>query len=200
LSNLIPFLKPKTRNVKSHELNPRRRHLDEAEIEAFLSAAKQTRHGARDYAMMLLTYRHGLRVSELVGLRLTDISLKTGQIHIRRSKGSESNAQSLAGDELRVLREWLKIRARSKFEHLPWLFVSERGPMERYAVNYLAKEIGKRAGLTVPVHPHMLRHSTGYALVNRSKYLRVIQAWMGHKNIQNTVLYTKLSPKRFEGI
>ena len=71
--------------------------------------------------------------------------------------------------------------------------------MSRKAVNYLIHEAATRAGLP-PVHPHMLRHSCGYALANKGLDTRLIQDYLGHKNIQHTVRYTRIAAKRFEGI
>jgi type 1 fimbriae regulatory protein FimB len=84
--------------------------------------------------------------------------------------------------------------------HLPWLFVSERGPMSRKAVNDLVAQAGLRAGWPVPVHPHMLRHSGGVALANKGLDTRLIQDYLGHKNIQQTVSYTRIAATRFEGL
>jgi type 1 fimbriae regulatory protein FimB len=138
--------------------------LTEAEMRRFLEAARHGRHGVRDYLMMLITYRHGLRVSELVDLRLKDLDLETGRLYVRRKKGSLSTHQPIEGDELRALRTWLREREQRRDARSPYLFLSERGPMIRQAVNYLVAEIGKRAKLRFHVHPHMLRHSTGLGL------------------------------------
>src|SRR5262252_10038948 len=118
--------------------------LTEAEMRRFLEAARHGRHGARNYAMMLIAYRHGLRVSELVDLRLKDLDLETGRLYVRRKKGSLSTHQPMEGDELRALRAWLRERTQRKDARLSYLFLSERGPMTRQAVNYLVKECGLR--------------------------------------------------------
>ena len=82
----------------------------------------------------------------------------------------------------------------------PYLFLSERGPMTRQAFNYLVAQTGKRAKLRFHVHPHMLRHSTGYYLANRNHDTRLIQDYLGHKNIAHTVRYTRTAASRFEGL
>jgi type 1 fimbriae regulatory protein FimB len=150
--------------------------------------------------MVLMGYRHGLRVSELVGLRLDHVRLDEGRIWVRRLKGSLSMDQPLQGETLRAVRAWLRERQKMRWKDLPWLFISERGAMSRKAVNYLTAAAGKRAGLPVHVHPHMLRHSCGYALANKGTDTRIIQDYLGHKNIQHTVRYTRLAAKRFEGL
>jgi type 1 fimbriae regulatory protein FimB len=174
--------------------------LTEAEMRRFLDAARHGRHGVRDYLMMLLTYRHGLRVSELVDVRLKDLDLDTARLYVRRKKGSLSTHQPLEGDEVRALRAWLREREQRGDARSSYLVLSERGPMTRQAVNYLAKEIGQRAKLRFHVHPHMLRHSTGYYLANRGYDTRLVQDYLGHKNIMHTVRYTRTAATRFEGL
>lgn len=174
--------------------------LTEAEMQRFLDAARYGRHGVRDYLLLLLTYRHGLRVSEAIDLRLKDFDLGTARLFVRRKKGSLSTHQPLEGDEIRALRAWLRERELRQDARSSYLFLSERGPMTRQAVNYLAKEIGRRATLRFHVHPHMLRHSTGYYLANRGYDTRLIQDYLGHKNIAHTVKYTRTAAVRFEGL
>jgi type 1 fimbriae regulatory protein FimB len=174
--------------------------LTDAEIKRFLEAARGGRHGIRDYLMMLMAYRHGLRVSELVDIRFKDLDLESARIYVRRKKGSLSTHQPIEGDELRALRAWLRERENHRQARSPYLFLSERGPMTRQAVNYLAAEIGKRAKLRFHVHPHMLRHSTGYYLANRGYDTRLVQDYLGHKNIAHTVRYTRTAAVRFEGL
>ena len=84
--------------------------LTEAEMRRFLDAARDGRHGARDHAMMLMAYRHGLRVSELIDLRLKDIDFGTSRLYVRRRKNGLSTHQPIEGDELRALRAWLRER------------------------------------------------------------------------------------------
>jgi integrase len=174
--------------------------LTEAEMMRFLDAARQGRHGVRDHLMMLMSYRHGLRVSELIDIRLKDLDLETGRLFVRRKKGSLSTHQPIEGDELRALRAWLRVRQEHPNARAPYLFLSERGPMTRQAVNYLAKEIGRRAKLRFHVHPHMLRHSTGFYLANKGYDTRLVQDYLGHKNIAHTVRYTRTAAVRFEGL
>jgi type 1 fimbriae regulatory protein FimB len=186
----------KNPTVDSHEKD----FLTEAEMGRFLEAARHGRHGVRDYLLMLMTYRHGLRVSELVDLRLKDLDLHTGRLYVRRKKGSLSTHQPIEGDEVRALRAWLREREQQGDARSSYLFLSERGPMTRQAVNYLAKEIGQRAKLRFHIHPHMLRHSTGYYLANRGYDTRLVQDYLGHKNIVHTVRYTRTAAVRFEGL
>ena len=173
--------------------------LTEAEIEKFLKAARKTRNGIRDYCMALMAYRHGFRVGELVDIRMDDIDLESARVYVRRSKGSFSTHQPIEGDELRALRAWMRERSVNGQSASPFLFFSERGPFTRQAMNYLFSKIGKTAELSFKVNPHMLRHSCGYALANQGKSTRDIQDWLGHTQIQHTVIYTKANSERFKG-
>jgi type 1 fimbriae regulatory protein FimB len=174
--------------------------LTEAEIESFLKAARKGRHGIRNFAMLLLAYRHGLRVSELVNMRVADVDLDTGRLFVRRCKGSLSTSQPLDGDEIRALRAWLRRRINAPCCNSPLLFLSERGPMTRQAMNYTVDQISRRAGLPLNVHPHMIRDATGFALANKGVTTRVIQDFLGHRNIRHTQLYTRTAAVRFEGL
>jgi type 1 fimbriae regulatory protein FimB len=171
--------------------------LTESEVRQLLEAARHGRHGVRDHLMVLLAYRHGLRVSELVGIRISDLDLVNRLIYVQRCKGSLSTTQPLQDDEVEAIRAWQDRRGEIDS---PYLLLGERGPLTRQAVNYLFGEIGKRAGLAIHVYPHMLRHSTGYALANKGCDTRLIQDYLGHRNISHTVKYTRTSAARFHGL
>ena len=172
--------------------------LTEAEVETFLKAGRKGRHNVRNFAMLLLAFRHGLRVSELINMRMPDVDLDTGRVFVRRLKGSLSTSQPLDGDEIRALRAWLRERINAPCCNSPLVFLSERGPMTRQAFNYLCAEVGKRAKLPVRVHPHMLRHSCGFTLANKGCDTRLIQDYLGHRNITHTQIYTRTAAVRFE--
>lgn len=174
--------------------------LTEGEVARFLKAAKVGRYGIRDYALMLVAYRHGFRVSELIDIRMSEVDLESAHLQVRRLKGSMSTKQGIEGDELRAIRAWLRERSTSRFAESPFLFFSERGPFTRQALNYLVRRIGERAGFPFRVHPHMLRHSCGFALANKGLDTRLVQDALGHKNIAHTVRYTRTAAKRFEGM
>ena len=124
--------------------------------------------------MLMLTFYHGLRVTELCRLRRQDVDLTHGRLWIQRIKGSLSTEQPLQADELRALKRYVKQRGNAQ---LPWLFLHERGDQcTRSAIHYLVEMTGVRAGRTVHVHPHMLRHGCGYALAHRGYDLRLNEA------------------------
>ncbi|MBF0374934.1 MAG: tyrosine-type recombinase/integrase [Alphaproteobacteria bacterium] len=193
---------PNGRNVKSVASGPvdgherRKDFLAEAEVASLLEAAKQGRHGLRDHLLMLMMYRHGLRVSEAVELRRDEVNLDQARLWVRRLKNGLAVEQPIPGDELRAIKRYLATRA----DRLPWLFVSERGqPLTRQSVNYLIATAAGRAGLG-HVHPHMLRHSCGFTLANRGYDLRLIQDYLGHRDPKHTVHYTRVAGGRFEGL
>ena len=165
-----------------------RDYLTRDEVAALLRSAKKSpRHGARNHAMILLAYRHGLRASELVNLRVSDLDLCTGTIYCRRAKGSRSSLHPMKPDEIAALEKVLRDR---KLQASDYVFQSERAEkMSRSAFWRIVAQAGDRAGLPVKAYAHLLRHSCGYYLANKGCDLRLIQDYLGHKQIQNTVRY-----------
>ena len=170
--------------------------LNEGEVDRLLRGARQGRHGPRDHLLMLMMYRHGLRVSEAIGLR------RDGpRPHHRPLVGAPAQERPLgraADRRRRAPRHQAYLAARS--DRLPWLFLSERDqPLTRQAAHYLVATAARRAGLG-DVHPHTLRHACGYYLANRGHDLRLIQDYLGHREPRHTAHYTRVAAHRFEGL
>ncbi len=172
-----------------------REFLTPAEVERLAEAAQGVgRHGHRDGTMILIAYRHALRVSELTALRWDQVDLTQGLLHVRRRKNGTPSNHPLHGPELRALR-----RLQRDYPNSPYIFTGERkGPLTDSTVRKMVARAGTAAGLEFPVHPHMLRHAAGYKLANDGQDTRAIQHYLGHKNISHTVRYTELSPERFK--
>jgi type 1 fimbriae regulatory protein FimB len=175
-----------------------RKHLVSAEFEKLMETAKGSRNAARDRCFLLLMFKHGLRVSEACGLKLSQVDPESRVLHVKRLKAGLSTTHPLRGDELRVINNWLAERAKMKPE-TDAFFVSElRGPLSRKTAWVMIRDYGRDAGLSVDAHPHMLRHACGFALADQGADTRLIQDYLGHRNIQHTVMYTATNPARFE--
>jgi site-specific recombinase XerD len=178
-----------------------REYLTADEMDKLLNAARSaSRNPIRDYCALLLMFRHGLRVSELCSIKLSDIDVKHKTFHVDRRKDGDSGPHELYNGESQALRAWLVERAKMEPPaDCNTLFISERRkPLSRITVWHMIGEIAKAAGLAhLSIHPHMLRHTTGYALVNKGTDIRIIQGYLGHKAISSTVRYTKLDSRRF---
>lgn len=168
-----------------------REYLTEAEVGQLIDAArKRGRNGARDAAAILLAYRHGLRAAELCQLRWSQIDLRQGRLHVNRAKGGIESVHPLRGPELRALRP---LQGTS-----PYVFVTEAGtPATTAWFLRMVQRTGRAAKLPFPVHPHMLRHSTGYKLANDGADTRSLAHYLRHRNLQSTARYTALAPDRF---
>ncbi len=183
------------RRRSNNEMGRDREHLTELEVGRLMKAAKGNRWGQRDATMILIAFRHGLRVSELCGLQWSSIEFKTSTMHVRRAKGGQEATHPFLGDEQRALRE-LKRHAIS-----PFVFASERGgPFTTSGFAKLLERAGNEAKIGFKVHPHMLRHACGYALANKGLDTRTLQAYLGHRSINSTTRYAALAPGRFRNI
>jgi type 1 fimbriae regulatory protein FimB/type 1 fimbriae regulatory protein FimE len=159
-----------------------------------MEAARQNRYGHRDATTILIAFRHGLRAVELVDMRWDQIDYAGSRLHVRRVKRGTPATHPLGGAELRALRRLQREAPPSEF-----VFVSERGaPFTTAGFAKMIERAGAKAGFTLKVHPHMLRHACGFTLANAGHDTRSVQAYLGHRNIQHTVRYTELSPARFK--
>jgi integrase len=172
-------------------------YLTPKEILAVLKAARG--HAVRDWAMILLAYRHGLRASEVCGLKFADIDLKAGSISIRRLKGSLSQIQPLYQhrgqpllDEIAGLRAWLKTRPADGSD---FLFTSQKGgKLDRTQFFRVFQSVAESAGLPREKrHPHVLKHSLASHLVAGNVNLALIRQALGHRSITSTMQYVGTS-------
>jgi integrase len=180
--------RPTNRELRTRE------YLTPGEVKNLMAAARQNRNGHRDATMILVTFRHGLRATEVCQLRWDQYDLKRGTLHVNRIKNGIESVHPVGGEELRALRKLQREEVENRY-----VFVSERGaPLTHEGFLKMVKRAGVAAKLPFSVHPHMLRHACGYKLANDGHDTRAIQLYMGHKNIQNTVGYTQLSAGRFK--
>ena len=158
------------------------------------TARKRGRYGHRDATLVLIAYRHGLRVGELVRLVWDQVDFPQGLLHVTRLKRGVPSVHPLGGDELRALR-----RLRREQPDGGHVFQTERkAPMTEAGVRKTLARIGEASALGFPVHPHMLRHACGFKLANDGRDTRALQHYLGHRNIQHTVRYTELAADRFK--
>lgn len=145
----------------------------------------------RDKAIFLLAYRHGLRASEVGQLQRSDFDDKQLRLSVHRLKGSLSGVHPLQADEVRILKSYLRTRSDS----LPYLFPSRKGaPISRAMLDVLIKGYGETAKLPDDKrHFHVLKHSIATHLLDTGADIRFVQDWLGHANIQNTVIYAQIS-------
>jgi site-specific recombinase XerD len=172
-----------------------REYLTPKEVELLIEAArKRGRYGLRDATMILVVYRHGLRASEVCSLTWDQIDFAQGLLHVRRIKKGMASVQPMSGGEVRQLRALKREDNAARY-----VFRTERkAPMTRRTFHDLVAFAGVAAKFPFPVHPHMLRHATGYKLANDGRDTRSLQHYLGHKNIMHTVRYTELSSERFK--
>jgi site-specific recombinase XerD len=172
-----------------------REYLTQDEIELLMVNARESRYGTRDAAMLMVCYRHGFRVSELCDLRWSQVDFRRKSIAVRRLKRGTPATHPMEDDEAELLME-LKNVAKSDF-----VFVTQQGgPFAEHSFAKNLDRLAKGAGITFKVHPHMLRHSCGFTLANNGTDTRLIQGWLGHRDIKHTVVYTELAPGRFDAV
>ena len=181
---------------KKNRIYRSREYLTLDEVKRMIDVAQlRGRTPVRDQALLLLMFRHGLRASEAAKLRWDAVMLKERTIAITRCKKSESGTHPLQADELDMLGR-LKGCGSGQY-----LFPSQRREyISTSGISKVVQQCGELAELPFKVHPHMLRHACGYHLANQGLDTRLIQDWLGHRNIQHTVRFTKLNSERFQVI
>jgi integrase len=183
-------------NKKAQQARNKRSHMTFLTTDEILTVLKVARgRSTRDWAMILLAYRHGMRASEVCGLKLADIDLKAGSISIRRLKGSLPTVQPLYPhrgqpllDEMSALRAWLRER---QSDGSDYLFTSQKGgKLDRTQFFRVFQTIAKIASLPLEKrHPHVLKHSLASHLVAGNVNLALIRQALGHRSINSTMQY-----------
>ena len=176
--------------------------LSEAQVEALLAAPDlKTALGLRDRALLETLYATGLRVSELVGLKIAQVSLEVGVVRVL-GKGSKERLVPI-GDEAAV---WIdryrktvrpELAGKAKSDHL--FLTARHGPLTRQAFWALIKRYAVRAGIpAAALSPHVLRHAFATHLLNHGADLRVVQLLLGHADITTTTIYTHVARERLK--
>jgi integrase/recombinase XerD len=186
----IPMKKTDTRLVK---------HLLMEEMQAILDAPSPVDWaGVRDRAMLHLCFAAGLRVSELVGLRLEDVTLQPQPSIVVHGKGRKERCLPLWKQTSTALRSWLAVRGQAQ---TPELFVNaRREPMSRAGFEYILEKYVHVASKGCPslegrrVSPHVLRHTCALTILQATKDIRKVSLWLGHAHIQTTEMYTRTDP------
>ena len=172
-----------------------RNYLLPKELDPLLECALDAgRHGHRNYALILLCYRHGLRLAELSNLRWRTVDFKRRSLRVSRTRNGIDSVHPLHGIELQALR-----RLKKDYPKSPYLFVTGRGTKlgERTASKIIA-EAGLKAGIEFRVNARMLRRGCGYALANAGHNVVALQHYLGHQNIRHTLLYMELPSNPFK--
>lgn len=176
--------------------------LTESDVDELLAVDTSKRLGLRDKAMLELLYAAGLRVSELVLIKQSDLSLKQGVVRVL-GKGSKERLVPIGERALDAVEVYLREQRPSLVRNSaePALFLTERGsPMTRQAFWYLIKRHAKRAGITQPLSPHVLRHCFATHLLDHGADLRVVQLLLGHSDLSTTQIYTHLAREHLHAL
>jgi len=177
--------------------------LTEAEVESLLNSPDmETNIGLRDRAMLEMMYATGLRVSELVGLSISQLNMRQGVIRVM-GKGSKERLVPIGDEAIVVLDQYLasarKELLRGKNNDV--LFPSNRSQaMTRQTFWHVIKRYAVRAGISKPLSPHVLRHAFATHLLNHGADLRVVQMLLGHSDISTTQIYTYVAKERLKDL
>ncbi|ECD5143717.1 integrase [Salmonella enterica subsp. enterica serovar Caracas] len=179
-----------------------RKYITKTEWDIFFNAINSKKNQCRDRVIFRMMYEHGLRVSELKNIKISDLDMNGRTVFIKRLKNGFSTIHPIQERTYMYLEKWLE--QRKSYIHndtIHNLFISKNGmPLSRQWIYKLAKYYGKIAKLPIEIHPHMLRHGCGYALADQGLDTRLIQDYLGHRNIHHTVRYTASNAGRFNQV
>lgn len=188
----IPFKKTESRLVP---------YLDRDETQAILDAPDiRIREGIRDYAMIQIALAAGLRVSELIGLRVEELTLQPTASILVRGKGRRERSLPLWKETANILRNWLAVRGKVQ---VPELFVNARGEqISRWGFAHILRKYVKIASRRCPslklkhkrVSPHTLRHTCAMVALQATQDIRKVSLWLGHSSTQTTEVYVRADP------
>jgi integrase len=174
-----------------------REFLTESEVDALQNAANTGRFAVRNATMIMMAFRHGLRVTELISLRWEQVDFEQELLYVKRLKNGIDATHPLRVPELVAL---MQLKGEQNGTGSGYIFTSLLGDtMTTSNFRKMLDVAAAKAKLDLKIHPHMLRHACGHYLANKGEDTRAIQVYMGHANIQNTTHYTELSAGRFKG-
>jgi len=176
-----------------------REYLYEDEVQRmFVATKKHGEFGNRNATLIWLMYIHGLRSSEARALRWSNVDFSRKQFFVKRVKNGKDTTHPLTDYEVTLLERLHPLKPGAP----EWVFTKKDGePLGRSTVYKIIREAGKRAGLEIDAHPHMLRHACGYHLINeRGIDIRRVQEYLGHRDIKHTVIYTELDANKFNNL
>lgn len=149
--------------------------------------------GIRNYAIVIMMYRAGLRVQEVCNLTLSDVNFDTGLIYVQQGKGKKDRYVPMDNDIVKACREWLRVRPESKY----FFCTLEGGQLDQRYIREVCYRISKRAGVFIqdgaekkPVSPHKLRHTMATELLREGFDIREVQETLGHSSVATTMVYT----------
>ncbi|MDX7989404.1 transcriptional regulator, partial [Xenorhabdus sp. 12] len=188
----------------------KRKYLTQPEIEVLLRELGKQAHAERNICMIFMGFIHGFRVSELLNLKLSDVDLNSRSLRVQRLKNGFSTIHPMVEREIQLLRHWLVERQsylskasphKQTGDNTEWLFLSRHGQrMSRQQMYKIIRQTSLKAKLSICANPHMLRHACGYALADNGVDTRLIQDYLGHRNIRHTVRYTASNAGRFDTV
>jgi len=169
---------------------PEKKHLTRDELDRFFAAISNP----RDKAIFRVAYHRGLRASEIQSLRFEDLRLREDRIEFARKKGSTGGLYHLCASELKALKAWLRIRGT---EPGPLFLTREKKGISQQMLDVLMKRYGAAAAIPrEKCHVHALKHSCATHLLERGESIEDVQDHLGHRNIQNTLIYAAFTNQR----